>query len=80
MELYNIYHSMEDTGLAAYSPYANKTVDQYMDEALPVITWRNPGNYGKRHSGMEVQGSRRREISPGSGWLISIISTGSEMG
>lgn len=34
MELYNIYHSMEDTGLAAYSPYANKTVDQYMDEAL----------------------------------------------
>lgn len=34
MELYNIYHSMEDTGLAQYSPYANETVDKYMDEAL----------------------------------------------
>lgn len=34
MELYNIYHSMEGTGLAEYSPYANSTVDRYMDEAL----------------------------------------------
>lgn len=34
MELYNIYHTMEDTGLAQYSPYANETVDSYMDEAL----------------------------------------------
>lgn len=34
MELYNIYHTMEDTGLAQYSPYANETVDAYMDEAL----------------------------------------------
>ena len=34
MELYNIYHTMEDTGLASYSPYANEKVDQYMDEAL----------------------------------------------
>lgn len=34
MELYNIYHTMKDTGLAAYSPYANSKVDQYMDEAL----------------------------------------------
>lgn len=34
MELYNIYHTMEDTGLASYSPYANVKVDQYMDEAL----------------------------------------------
>ena len=34
MELYNIYHTMKDTGLAQYSPYANETVDQYMDEAL----------------------------------------------
>ncbi len=33
MELYNMYHTVED-GLAVYSPYANKTVDQYMDEAL----------------------------------------------
>lgn len=34
MEFYNIYHTMEDTGLAAYSPYANFRVDRYMDEAL----------------------------------------------
>lgn len=34
MELYNIYHSAEDTGLAQYSPYANETVDGYMDQAL----------------------------------------------
>ncbi len=34
MELYNIYHTMEETGQAAYSPYANDKVDQYMDEAL----------------------------------------------
>ncbi len=34
MELYNLYHSMPDTGLATYSPYANETVDSYMDQAL----------------------------------------------
>ncbi|MEG6523652.1 ABC transporter substrate-binding protein [Desulfotomaculum sp. 1211_IL3151] len=34
MELYNIYHTMPETGLAEYSPYANRTVDAYMDEAL----------------------------------------------
>lgn len=34
MELYNIYHSMPDTGTALYSPYSNPTVDAYMDQAL----------------------------------------------
>ena len=34
MEFYNIYHTKADTGLAEYSPYANETVDAYMDEAL----------------------------------------------
>ncbi|MDO5424861.1 MAG: ABC transporter substrate-binding protein [Eubacteriales bacterium] len=34
MELYNLYHTNGDTGLAEYSPYANETVDQYMDVAL----------------------------------------------
>lgn len=34
MELYNIYHSIEETGVAEYSPYANEQVDRYMDEAL----------------------------------------------
>lgn len=32
MELYNIYHTVD--GSAQYSPYANETVDKYMDEAL----------------------------------------------
>ncbi|NLL76541.1 MAG: ABC transporter substrate-binding protein [Clostridiales bacterium] len=34
MELYNIYHTMSETGLAEYSPYANEKVDAYMDRAL----------------------------------------------
>lgn len=34
MELYNIYHTIAETGSAEYSPYANETVDRYMDEAL----------------------------------------------
>lgn len=36
MELYNIYHTLADSGIgqAGYSPYANETVDQYMDQAL----------------------------------------------
>ena len=32
MELYNMYHTVGDS--AEYSPYANATVDKYMDEAL----------------------------------------------
>ena len=34
MELYNIYHTIGETGSAQYSPYANETVDGYMDKAL----------------------------------------------
>ena len=34
MELYNIYHTIGETGSAQYSPYSNETVDGYMDEAL----------------------------------------------
>ena len=34
MELYNIYHTMPDTGTALYSPYSTPTVDSYMDQAL----------------------------------------------
>lgn len=41
MELYNIYHTDsngEGNGFARYSPYANETVDRYMDEALAAPT------------------------------------------
>ena len=34
MELYNLYHTIGDTGSAQYSPYSNLAVDAYMDEAL----------------------------------------------
>lgn len=34
MELYNIYHTIEETNSAQYSPYSNSGVDKYMDEAL----------------------------------------------
>ena len=34
MELYNLYHTAGDSGSALYSPYANETVDAYMDAAL----------------------------------------------
>lgn len=34
MELYNIYHTIGETGNAGYSPYSNESVDRYMDEAL----------------------------------------------
>ena len=34
MELYNIYHTRPETGYTEFSPYANETVDRYMDEAL----------------------------------------------
>lgn len=34
MELYNIYHTIDDTGSTAYSPYANTAVDDYIDAAL----------------------------------------------
>ena len=34
MELYNIYHTEETSGLALYSPYANPKVDACMDQAL----------------------------------------------
>ena len=34
MELYNIYHTIGETGSAQYSPYSNPVVDTYMDGAL----------------------------------------------
>ena len=36
MELYNIYHTAEDSGSAEYSPYSNASADAYMDQAQAV--------------------------------------------
>ena len=55
MEFYNIYHTKADTGLAEYSPYANETVDAYM-------------NCGKRRSGTARRAFQPRVIFRGSGW------------
>ena len=37
MELYNIYHTIGESGSAEYSPYSNETVDSYMDQALAAV-------------------------------------------
>ena len=34
MEFYNIYHTAQNGSFAEYSPYSNKKVDEYMDQAL----------------------------------------------
>ena len=48
MELYNIYHTMKKTGLAEYSPYNNKKVDKYMDQALEATTLEQSYELWKR--------------------------------
>lgn len=47
MEFYNIYHTDEETGLATYSPYANETVDAYMDQALQCADLEEAYEYWK---------------------------------
>ena len=47
MEFYNIYHTDEKTGLATYSPYANETVDGYMDQALQCADLEESYEYWK---------------------------------
>ena len=76
MELYNIYHTMEETGTAEYSPYANETVDKYMDEALESSDLEESYELWKKAQWTEKQVLPRREIFPGSGcamWIICIL-------
>ncbi len=61
MECYNIYHSMEETGLASYSPYGNKAVDAYMDAALAASDLEESYELWKKaqwdgSTGISVQG------------------------
>lgn len=61
MECYNIYHSKEETGLASYSPYGNKTVDAYMDAALAASDLEESYELWKKaqwdgSTGVSVQG------------------------
>ena len=50
MELYNIYHSnaKNPLGYAEYSPYSNKTVDEYMDKALASMDPKESNEYWKK--------------------------------
>lgn len=47
MEFYNIYHTDAETGLTTYSPYANETVDNYMDLALQCSDFEEAYEYWK---------------------------------
>lgn len=73
MELYNIYHTIKDTGSAEYSPYANETVDKYMDEALASSNLEESYDLWKKPSGTEPQELHRKGIFRGSGCAILII-------
>lgn len=74
MELYNIYHTIKDTGSAEYSPYANETVDKYMDEALASSNLEESMTIsGKKPSGTGTTGIHRKGIFRGSGCAILII-------
>ena len=69
MELYNIYHSMAETGLAAVSrPTPMTQVDRYYGSrpcAAPI--WKAPTGCGRRRSGMGPPVLPRTATSPGSG-------------
>uniref|UniRef100_UPI000A3E09AE ABC transporter substrate-binding protein n=1 Tax=Clostridium sp. NkU-1 TaxID=1095009 RepID=UPI000A3E09AE len=81
MELYNIYHTMEETGLASYSPYASQKVNQYMDEALAesdleksyelwkksTVGWGNR-HYPERRYSLDMACEYRSFIL-GKGWI-----------
>ena len=73
MELYNIYHTMKDTGLAEYSPYANDSVDRYMDEALAS---GNPGGIPQSYGEEGPVGQDRLGVTQDRGypwiWLVNI--------
>ena len=68
MELYNIYHTMKDTGLAEYSPYANDSVDRYMDEALASGNLEDSYELWKKAQWDGTAGVTQDGISPGFGW------------
>lgn len=71
MELYNIYHTMADTGLAEYSPYANEALDRYMDEALASSDLEESYNLWKQAQWDGSQGITQQGDIPWI-WLVNI--------
>lgn len=68
MEFYNIYHTAQNGSFAEYSPYSNKKVDEYMDQALESQSLEESYDLWKKHSGMVKTELPRMGISRGSGW------------
>lgn len=48
MEFYNIYHTAQNGSFAEYSPYSNKKVDEYMDQALESQSLEEPYDLWKK--------------------------------
>lgn len=71
MELYNIYHTMADTGLAEYSPYANEALDRYMDEALASSDLEESYSLWKQAQWDGTQGITQQGDIPWI-WLVNI--------
>lgn len=71
MEIYNIYHTMADTGLAEYSPYANAALDTYMDEALASSNLEESYELWKKVQWDGTQGITQQGDIPWI-WLVNI--------
>jgi hypothetical protein len=77
MELYNIYHTIGDTGSAEYSPYASAAVDAYMDEALACGDLEESYTLWQKAQWDGVTGVTVKGTAPGCGWSTSTTCTGS---
>ena len=76
MELYNLYHTIGDTGSAQYSPYFNPTVDSYMDAALASTDLEESYQLWQLAQWDGTTGVTRRGTCPGCGWSMWTTSTG----
>ena len=65
--IYNIYHTAK-TLFAEYSPYSNKKVDEYTDQALESQSLEESYDLWKKAQWMVKTELPRMGISRGSGW------------
>lgn len=71
MELYNIYHTAPEGVYAEYSPYANASVDRYMDEALESSSLEDSYELWKKAQWDGVSGIAQDGDIPWI-WLVNI--------
>jgi len=69
MELYNIYHTVGE--YATYSPYANETVDRYMDQALEASNLEESYELWKKAQWDGSTGTTQKGDIPWI-WLVNI--------